>query len=120
MWFEAIFLVTPSKTGISSLKMAQRLRVMQTMAWKIPPKLLQVILERENDKPIDGSNKRVEIDGAYIGGVRHGRKRGRRAAGKTPFVAAVKTTRRASPTVSSSATSKAFAGARRRNAAPAS
>jgi hypothetical protein len=35
---------------------------------------------------------RVEIDDAYLGGERSGGKRGRGAAGKTPFVAAVETT----------------------------
>jgi transposase-like protein len=34
---------------------------------------------------------RVEVDDAYLGGVRSGGKRGRGAAGKTPFVAAVET-----------------------------
>ena len=35
---------------------------------------------------------RVEVDDAYLGGQRSGGKRGRGAAGKTPFVAAVETT----------------------------
>jgi len=35
---------------------------------------------------------RVEVDDAYLGGQRPGGKRGRGAAGKTPFVAAVETT----------------------------
>jgi transposase-like protein len=35
---------------------------------------------------------RVEVDDAYLGGARSGGKRGRGAAGKTPFVAAVETT----------------------------
>ena len=34
---------------------------------------------------------RVEMDDAYLGGVRSGGKRGRGATGKTPFVAAVST-----------------------------
>ena len=44
MWFEAIYLVTQSKTGISSLETARRLRVMQTTAWKILQKLSQAML----------------------------------------------------------------------------
>ncbi len=50
---------------------------------------MQAMLLRETTKPkFDG---RVEIDEAYLGRERSG-KRGRGAAGKTPFVAAVETT----------------------------
>jgi hypothetical protein len=40
---------------------------------------------------------RVEMDDAYLGGERAGGKRGRGAAGKTPFVAAVETTAERKP-----------------------
>lgn len=46
--------------------------------------------EREDAKP--KMSDRVELDDAYLGGERSGGKRGRGAAGKTPFVAAVETT----------------------------
>ena len=49
---------------------------------------MQVMHEREAEKPLTG---RVEMDDAYIGGKRKG-KRGRGAAGKVAFVAAVETT----------------------------
>ena len=50
---------------------------------------------READKPkLEG---RVEVDDAYLGGQRAGGKRGRGAAGKTPFVAAVETTAERKP-----------------------
>ena len=45
---------------------------------------------REAEKPRLAG--RVEVDDAYLGGARSGGKRGRGAAGKTPFVAAVETT----------------------------
>ena len=49
---------------------------------------MRAMAAREADEPkLEG---RVEIDDAYLGGER-GRKRGRGAAGKTPFVAAVET-----------------------------
>ena len=50
---------------------------------------MAVMARREGEKPLTG---RVEMDDAYLGGVRSGGKRGRGAAGKTPFVAAVSTT----------------------------
>jgi ISXO2-like transposase domain len=50
---------------------------------------------REAEKPkLEG---RVEVDDACLGGARSGGKRGRGAAGKTPFVAAVETTAERKP-----------------------
>jgi transposase-like protein len=87
-WFRAIYHITQSKGGISSLELARRLGVTQNTAWKVSHKLMQVMHEREETKPLTG---RIEMDDAYIGGKRKG-KRGRGAAGKAPFVAAVETT----------------------------
>ena len=66
----------------------------QFTAWKLKHKLAQVMMERDADKRFSG---RVEIDDAYLGGERTGAKRGRGAAGKTPFVAAVETTPEGKP-----------------------
>jgi transposase-like protein len=87
-WFRAIFHMTQTKGGISSLELARRLGVTQNTAWKISHKLMQVMHEREAKKPLKG---RVEMDDAYIGGKRKG-KRGRGATGKVAFIAAVETT----------------------------
>jgi transposase-like protein len=89
-WFAAIYHLTQGKKGISSLELARRLGVSPFTAWKLQHKLMQVMLERDHDKPLDG--ERVEVDDAYVGGERSGGKRGRGRAGKTPFVAAVETT----------------------------
>lgn len=87
-WFRAIYHMTQTKGGISSLELARRLGVTQNTAWKISHKLMQVMHEREASKPLKG---RVEMDDAYLGGKRKG-KRGRGAAGKVAFIAAVETT----------------------------
>ena len=89
LWFRAIYHLTQTKQGISSIELGRRLGVTQTTAWKIKHKLKQVMLERDATKRLSG---RVEIDDAYLGGERSGGKRGRGAPGKTPFVAAVETT----------------------------
>ena len=89
LWFRAIYHLTQTKQGISSIELGRRLGVTQTTAWKIKHKLKQVMLERDASKRLTG---RVEIDDAYLGGERSGGKRGRGAPGKTPFVAAVETT----------------------------
>ncbi len=93
-WFRAMYHLTQTKQGISSIELGRRLGVTQTTAWKIKHKLKQVMLERDATKQLSG---RVEIDDAYVGGERTGGKRGRGAAGKTPFVAAAQTTQDGKP-----------------------
>jgi len=88
-WFRAMYHLTQSKGGISSIELGRRLGVTQTTAWKIKHKLMQAMMERDATKRLTG---RIEIDDAYLGGERAGGKRGRGAAGKTPIVAAVETT----------------------------
>src|ERR1700727_1102304 len=94
LWFRAMYHLTQSKQGISSIELGRRLGVTQTTAWKIKHKLAQVMMERDATKPLSG---RVELDDAYLGGERTGGKRGRGAPGKTPFVAAVETTTAGKP-----------------------
>jgi transposase-like protein len=89
-WFVAIYHLTQSKGGISSVELGRRLGVKQPTAWLVKHKLMRAMAAREAGKPkLEG---RVEIDDAYLGGERSGGKRGRGAAGKPPFVAAVETT----------------------------
>jgi hypothetical protein len=60
------------------------------MAWLMKCKLMSTMQARGAEKPeLVG---RVEVHDTYIGGQRSGGKRGRGAARKTPFAAAVKTT----------------------------
>jgi len=94
VWFRAIYHLTQTKQGISSIELGRLLGVTQTTAWKIKHKLGQVMLERDGAKRLCG---RIEIDDACIGGERSGGKRGRGAPDKTPFVAAVETTPEGKP-----------------------
>ena len=93
-WFRALYHMTQTKQGISSIELGRRLGVRQTTAWTIRHKLKQVMMERDGAKQLTG---RVEMDDAYVGGERTGGKRGRGAPGKTPFVAAVETTPEGKP-----------------------
>jgi hypothetical protein len=84
VWFQAIYHLSQSKGGISSIELGRRLGVRQPTAWLLKQKLMQAMATRETVKPkLEG---RVEIDDPYLGGQRSGGKRGRGAAGKTPFV----------------------------------
>src|SRR5918912_3106924 len=86
-WFLAMWLVATAKNGISSVELGRGLGVKQTNAWALKQKIMAVMAGREGQKRLDG---RVEMDDAYLGGHRPG-KRGRGAAGKRPIVAAVST-----------------------------
>ena len=88
-WFRAIYHVTQTKQGISSIELGRRLGVTQPTAWTLTHKLGQVMLERDAERQLTG---RVELDDAYLGG-----KRGRGSPGKTPFLAAVETTPEGKP-----------------------
>jgi ribosomal protein L37AE/L43A len=90
VWFSAIYHLTQSKGGISSIELGRRLGVTQATAWLVKHKLMRAMAGREAAKPQLAG--RVEVDDAYLGGERQGGKRGRGAAGKTPVVAAVETT----------------------------
>ena len=86
-WFLAMWLVATAKNGVSSVELGRRLGIKQTNAWALKQKIMAVMTAREDAKRLDG---RVEMDDAYLGGHRPG-KRGRGAAGKQPFVAVVST-----------------------------
>jgi len=94
-WFLATYLLAQSKYGISGLELSRQLGVSYNTAWSLKHKLMQVMKERHDTRPLGGW---VQLDDAYWGGARHGGKRGRGAPGKTPFVAAVEVNGEGRPT----------------------
>ena len=94
IWFLGIYFVTQDKKGISSLELKRCLGISYKAAWRMKHKLAQVMLERDEAKPLFGF---IELDDAYLGGERRGGKRGRGSENKTPFVAAVQTTEQGQP-----------------------
>jgi transposase-like protein len=87
-WLRAMYLITQTKQGISSIELGRRLGVTQTTAWKIKTKLAEVMRIAGEAERLDG---RVEMDDAYLGGERSGGKTGRGSPGKKPIVVAVQT-----------------------------
>ncbi len=83
-----MYILTQTKNGVSALEMKRQLGISYNAAWRMKHKLLQVMKERDDGKPLSGT---IQVDDAYWGGERSGGKRGRGAPGKTPFVAAVQT-----------------------------
>ena len=70
-WFLAIYHLSQSKGGMSSVELARRLGTRQPTAWLIKHKLMAAMQAREAEKPKLGG--RVEMDDAYLGGQRSGR-----------------------------------------------
>ncbi len=71
-WFQAIYHLTQSKGGISSIELARRLGIRQPSAWLLKQKLMQAMALREGHKPrLEG---RIEVDDAYLGGERSGKR----------------------------------------------
>ena len=71
---------------MSALELKRQLGVSYNTAWCLSHKILHVMKERDDSRPLDGL---VQIDDDYWGGERYGGKRGRCAPGKTPFMTAV-------------------------------
>ena len=94
IWFLAMYLLTQSKNGMSALSLRRHLGVSYNTAWLLKHKLMQVMVERDDERPLSGN---VQIDDAYWGGERHGGGTGRGSPGKTPFVAAVECTPQGHP-----------------------
>lgn len=86
-WFLAIYLLTQRKNSVSALQLSRELGVSYNTAWKLKHKIMQVMLEREQNTVLGG---RIEIDDAYLGGEKSG-KRGRGSENKVPFIAVVQT-----------------------------
>lgn len=85
-WFLAIYLITQSKDGMSSLNLARTLGISANSALRLKHKLQQTMKERDDGKPLNGI---ILMDDAYWGGKKRDGKRGRGATGKMPFVAAL-------------------------------
>jgi len=86
LWFLAIYLITQSKDGLSSLNLTRLLGISYNSTLRMKHKLLQVMKDADDTLQLTGL---VEVDDVYWGGKRPGGKRGRGASGKVPFIAAI-------------------------------
>ena len=59
VWFRAMFHMTQTKRGISALELSRRLDVSYKTARAMHHKLRQVMLERNQGKPLDGRIERT-------------------------------------------------------------
>lgn len=92
-WFQAVYEITTSKKGISSVELATRLGVSQKTGWLMNHKI-RTMLENTAGELLGESGKTVQADETYVGGKnknRHKDKKiegsqGRSVADKTPVV----------------------------------
>lgn len=79
VWFYAIYLFVTTRHGVSGKELQRQLGVTYKTAWRIGNRIRKQMSDCEAKQLLSGH---VEIDEAYVGGKRPG-KRGRGAAGKT-------------------------------------
>lgn len=82
VWFYAIYLFVVTRHGVSGKELQRSLGVTYKTAWRIGQQIRKLMAEMADFDMLQGH---VEIDEAYVGGHRPG-KRGRGAAGKTIVV----------------------------------
>ena len=51
-WFLAMYLMTQTKNGISALELSRQLSVSYNTAWKVKHKLMQVMKDRDDTRPL--------------------------------------------------------------------
>jgi transposase-like protein len=83
-WFIAIYLLTTSRKGISSVQLAKQVGVTQKTGWFIDHRIREAM--RQNKGQLFGT---IEIDETYVGGLeknKHVSKRTRSTQGRSPKV----------------------------------
>ena len=95
-WFQAIYLITHAKNGISAMELRRQLGVSYPTGWRIKHKLMQALQGRDSQYLLQGI---IHIDDAYFGGELSGGKAGRGSENKIPFVAAVEAIRLVKPAI---------------------
>lgn len=86
IWFYAIFLFVSTRHGVSGMELHRQLGVTRKCAYRMGIQIRKLMGKADFKGMLGGIGQQIEIDEAYIGGRRAG-KRGRGAAGKTVVVA---------------------------------
>lgn len=90
-WFAAMFLISTSKKGVSSIQLSTQLGITQKTAWFVLHRIREMLKDTTDAEPLNGM---VEVDETYVGGKnknRHADKKvphsqGRSNSDKTPVV----------------------------------
>src|SRR5579872_5963281 len=79
VWFYAIYLFVTTRHGVSGKELERTLGITYKTAWRMGQQIRTLMAKADGFELMQGH---VEVDEAYVGGYRPG-KRGRGAAGKT-------------------------------------
>lgn len=82
-WFYCIYLFVVTRHGVSGKEIERQVGCTYKTAWRIANRLRKHISSFQDFSLLQGH---IEIDEAFVGGVRRGGKRGRGAGGKTVVV----------------------------------
>ncbi|MCW5688491.1 MAG: IS1595 family transposase [Pseudolabrys sp.] len=80
LWFYAIYLFVATRHGVSGKELQRTLGVTYKTAYRMGQQIRDLMAKADGFEMLRGH---VEMDEAYVGGRRHGGKRGRGAEGKT-------------------------------------
>ena len=79
-WFYAVYLFVVTRHGVSGKELQRALGVTYKTAWRMGHQIRTLMASADGFEVLQGH---VELNEAYVGGRRHGGKRGRGAEGKT-------------------------------------
>ena len=88
LWFYAIYLFTTTRHGVSAKELERQLGVTYKTAWRMGQLIRKHMAAVDGEEPLGGTGKPVEIDEAYVGGVKKG-DIGRSARTKSIVIGAV-------------------------------
>ena len=88
IWFWAIYLCATDKRGISAKGLARQLEVSYESAWYLLVRIRSAMKDRDQNYMLEGL---IEMDEAYLGAPKRGKKRGRGTERKKMAVAVSKT-----------------------------
>ena len=71
---------------MSALALMRQMAVSYNTAWSMKQKIMQVMKERDDSRPLSGT---IQRDDVYWGGEQYGGSKGRDSENKTPYVTAV-------------------------------
>jgi transposase-like protein len=74
IWFQAIYVISQAKTGLSALALKRQLEVSYPTSWMIHHKLMHAMQQLDDNYLLGGV---VQIDNAYLGGELSGGEAGR-------------------------------------------
>src|SRR3546814_19029368 len=69
LWFYAIFLFVTTRHGVSGKELERQLGVTYKTAWRMGQQIRKLMANADGFSVLQGH---VELDEAYVGGVRHG------------------------------------------------